>query len=96
MEEDYKNTFGLTAKQESFAQQVVAHEKTYVDAYKKAYACSGMSSDSIKVEASKLAKHGKVANRIATLRHRASVRNDLSLDKILMKLSNIAGDNNDW
>lgn len=92
MENDYKNTFGLTIKRESFAQYVVAHGKTMTEAYKKAYDCTGMSTNSIKVEASRLAKHPKVAERIAVLRHRASVRNDLSFDKLLAKLAGIAFD----
>ena len=75
-----RNSFGLTNQQEAFAQAVIT-TKTLSDAYRSAYDCSNMATESINVNASKEAKHTKVALRVAELRDRASRAADVSLDR---------------
>ena len=57
----------LTKKQERFAQNIV-DGMTQTAAYEDAYSAEGMSKNAIYVEASKLAKHPKVALRIQQLK----------------------------
>ena len=57
----------LTAKQEAFAQGI-ADGLGQADAYRMAYDAEGMKENSVYVNASKLMKNAKVAQRISELR----------------------------
>lgn len=57
----------LTAKQEQFAQNIIAG-MNQADAYRSAYSCKNMSDNAIYVNASKLANDAKVALRLKELR----------------------------
>ena len=85
----YRNSFGLTNQQEAFAQAVIV-EKTYSDAYRSAYDCSGMTDKTVHEEASKLNVHPKVSPRVQELRDRAEKRADVTLDRWFREQSRIA------
>lgn len=57
----------LTAKQEAFAQGI-ADGLGQADAYRMAYDAEGMKENSVYVNASKLMKNAKVAQRVSELR----------------------------
>jgi len=61
-----RDTDRLTAKQESFAQQVAAGS-ILSDAYRASYAAENMKDKTIWEEACKLAQHPKVAQRIKAI-----------------------------
>ena len=84
-----RNHWGLTKKQEAFAQAVLV-EDTLSDAYRAAYDCSGMTAKSVNEKASELAKHVKVTPRIAELRDRAEKATDVTLERIMREQARIA------
>lgn len=63
----------LTSKQEAFA-QAIADGNTQSDAYRKAYDADGMADTAIHVNASKLMKNTKVAQRVAELKAKLEVK----------------------
>lgn len=87
--EPYRNSFGLTKKQEAFAQAAIT-ENTLSDAYRKAYDCDGMSNKTIHEEASILADNPKVSPRIAELRDRAEKAADVTLERWMREQARIA------
>lgn len=58
----------LTAKQEAFCQAMATGGMTQADAYRSAYNAKGMKPETVQVKACILAKDGKVAERIASLK----------------------------
>ena len=58
----------LTAKQEAFCQAMATGRMTQADAYRSAYSAEGMKPKSVQERACVLAKHSKVAARIASLK----------------------------
>ncbi len=62
----------LTAKRERFA-RLIAQGKTQADAYREAYDAVGMQDATVWTEASKLARHPKVAIRVDELKMEAEV-----------------------
>lgn len=97
----FRNRYGLTVKQEEFAQQVLVLGN-YSGAYRAVYNAEGMTNESIHVAASRLSSHAKVSLRIQELRTQSQIRNDVTVDRIASELSMIAfGDirevfNDDW
>lgn len=84
-----QNSFGLTKKQEAFAQAVIV-ENTLSGAYRKAYDCAGMTAKSVNDTASKQAKHPEITQRIAELRDRAEKAADVALDRWMREQARIA------
>src|SRR6478736_4081569 len=60
------NQYGLTEKQEGYAQDV-AKGATLSDAYRKNYDCDNMSTASVYTAASKLLDHPSVSSRVRSL-----------------------------
>lgn len=58
----------LTAKQERFAQLVATGSLSQAEAYRRAYAATGMTAKSVQEAASRLARNSKVAARVEILR----------------------------
>lgn len=85
-----KNSFGLTPKQEKFAQNV-ANGKTLADAYRAAYPTSKKWADSaLHPAASKLMVNTKVKTRVEMLRAKAESAADVSREKLLREISRLA------
>lgn len=87
--EPYLNSFGLTKKQEIFAQAVIT-EDNQSNAYRKAYDCEGMTDKSVNEEASRVAGNLKVASRVAELRDRAEKASDVTLERWMREQARIA------
>jgi hypothetical protein len=60
--------YGLTSKQEKFAQLVAAGELSYSDCYRQAYDAEGMTDKQINEEASKLQNNPKITQRVEMIR----------------------------
>ncbi len=84
-----RNSFGLTKKQEAFAQAVIT-ENTLSDAYRSAYDCSGMTDKSVNELASRESKSVKIASRVAELRDRLEKAADVTLDRWMREQARIA------
>lgn len=85
-----KNSFGLTPKQEKFAQNV-ANGKTLADAYRSAYPTSKKWVDSaLHPAASKLMVNTKVRTRVDMLRAKAESAADISREKLLREIARLA------
>jgi hypothetical protein len=78
----------LTDKQEKFVQGLLAGLKT-VDAYRAAYDCSGMSSNSVWREASVMSRHSKIAQWLAAAREACMGAGTVSLEGHLQQLERI-------
>jgi len=87
--ESYKNCFGLTNKQEAFAQAVIT-EKTLSDAYRKAYDCTEMSDAVVNKEASILNSARKITVRVNELRDRVQKAADVTLERVMREQARIA------
>jgi len=79
----------LTLKQESFAQSVVKLG-CYSKAYKEAYDAENMSSDSVKVEASRLMAIDKINRRVEELRDWLYEENNISMSRVMAEMSGVA------
>ena len=75
----------LTDKQEKFAQGI-AKGLTQTDAYKEAYDCENMKSETITNSAYKLMQNGDIVARIEKLKERALKRYDLTVDDLIHEL----------
>lgn len=86
----------LTAKQEKFVQELIKG-KSQREAYKAAYNAKNMSENSIDVEASKLLKNPKVAQRFEELRSKVIKRTEekaiITAEEIIREIADIAKDN---
>jgi len=86
---------GLTAKQEKFVQELIKG-KSQREAYKAAYNAKNMSENSIDVEASKLLKNPKVAQRFEELRSKVIKRTEekaiITAEEIIKEIADIARD----
>ena len=76
---------GLTPKQEKFAQGV-ASGMTQADAYRAAYNCSRMKTETVQVAASNLMKDHKVSIRVEELRKPIVEAAQMTLEGHLEKL----------
>lgn len=85
----FRNAFGLTNKQEAFAQALIV-EDTLSDAYRSAYDCSGMTAKTVNERASVDSKHAKIAARVAELRDRVSKSTDVTLERWMREQARIA------
>ncbi len=85
----------LTAKQEKFVQELIKG-KSQREAYKAAYNAKNMSENSIDVEASKLLKNPKVAQRFEELRSKVIKRTEekaiITAEEIIREIADIAKD----
>lgn len=80
----------LTVQQETFACEV-AKGKSKSDAYRKAYPRSNRWQDrSVWNKASELAKNEAVASRIAELREKSSMRNEVTVERVLQERARLA------
>lgn len=77
-----KNEHGLTQQQEAFAQTLVKGG-TQSAAYRSAYRVARMTAKQVHEEASKLAAHPKVRQRMASLQAAAADRSILKLEDVL-------------
>lgn len=80
---------GLTLKMEMFCQQFMLHGNATL-AYRRAYDCKRMKSTSIEVEACKLKKVPKIAQRIVELVEEYIKRQDIDPEMIKTMLLNEA------
>lgn len=80
---------GLTLKQEMFCQQYMLHGNASL-AYRRAYVCKNMKLTSIEVEACKLKKVPKIAQRIVELVEDYIARQDIDPELIKTMLLNEA------
>jgi len=80
----------LTAQQEKFAQAIALEDMNQADAYRSAYNTSKMTSETLWVKASELAKNDKVAVRIAELRKQAMTPKVMSAQNRREKLTELA------
>ncbi len=94
---------GLTDKQEVFAEAIAYDpDLNASDAYRKAYKCGRMKSETINKNAAKLKDSNQIATRIKQLRAERSERTKIDADWVLkslvaahdMKISDILSD--DW
>jgi hypothetical protein len=72
----------VTYKQAAFA-KAVALGTPLADAYREAYTVVAMSSNAVRVEASRLAKNPDVALMVRALQEQASVRHQVTTDSLL-------------
>jgi phage terminase small subunit len=75
----------LTPKQEAFC---LAYLETgnASEAYRLSYAASGMSANSIGVEAAKLLDNPKIAHRLSVLQEPIMERHNVTVDSLLLEL----------
>lgn len=78
--------YGLTAKQEKFAQLIVAGDKNYSDCYREAYDADGMTDKQINEEASKLQTNPKITQRVEALRKPIIKKTGIVYDDIISGL----------
>lgn len=79
----------LTIKQENFCNYYIECGNAS-EAYRRAYSCGKMSDKTIWEVSSKLLKDNKVAARVKELQDEQKEQSDLTKDRILAELSNIA------
>jgi phage terminase small subunit len=80
-----KNEFGLTDKQEKFAQEYIRC-KNASQAYRNSYNAGTMSDNVIHVKACEVLKTGNVAVRINELRGEIKERHNISVDSLVKEL----------
>jgi len=79
----------LTPKQEkACVEYLKCHNKT--EAYRRAYNCANMKDNTIHRSAHTLFKNPKIRTRLAELSKTASLRNDITIDRILQEYKKIA------
>lgn len=79
----------LTLKQENFAMAYIETANAS-EAYRRAYDVSNMSPAAIEVEACRLLANPKVALRITILQAQHRKRHDVTIDRLVQELANIA------
>jgi phage terminase small subunit len=80
-----KNEFGLTEKQEKFAQEYIRC-KNASQAYRNSYNAETMSPAVINVKACEILKKGKIAVRVNELRGEIKERHNISVDSLIKEL----------
>jgi phage terminase small subunit len=80
-----KNEFGLTEKQEKFAQEYIRC-KNASQAYRNSYNAGTMSDNVINVKACEVLKNGNVAVRVNELRGEIKERHNISVDSLIKEL----------
>lgn len=80
---------GLSIKQENFCNYYIECGNAS-EAYRRAYSCSKMKEKQIWEESSKLLNNPKVSQRIKELQEEQKKKSDITKEKILEELSNIA------
>lgn len=83
-----KNEFGLTPKQEAFAQAFV-DLGVASQAYRSAYDAEGMNDNTVKKEACLLLQNEDVAKRVAELRNEAKEALQITREMIASKMFDI-------
>jgi len=78
----------LTLKQERFVNALLETGNQY-EAYCRAYECENMSRSAIDVEASKLVRHPKIAQRLDRFRESRSVEAILTLEAHMSELQSL-------
>jgi hypothetical protein len=78
----------LTLKQETFINALLETGNQY-EAYCRAYECGNMSRGAIDVEASKLARHPKIALRLGQFRESKAAEAILTLEAHMMELQSL-------
>lgn len=79
------NEFGLTGKQEKFAQAFVETGDAS-EAFRRAYDASNMNANSVNRKAHEAKNHVKISARIDQLRSKVAKRHDITVDTLLAKL----------
>lgn len=79
----------LTIKQEKFCNYYVETGNAS-EAYRRAYSCGKMTDKQVWEEASKLLNSPKVAQRVKELQNELKLSSDISKERLLSELNNIA------
>lgn len=79
------NEWGLTAKQEAFAQELACGSRPK-DAYRTTYNAGSMKSTTISSRSSELNRHPKIKARVAMLLGKAVDKGDLKVERVLAEL----------
>lgn len=79
----------LTIKQENFCNYYVECGNAS-EAYRRAFSCDGMKAETVNRKAVELMNHGKITARVKELQDEQKEQSDLTKDRILAELSNIA------
>lgn len=82
------NEFGLTGKQEKFAQAFVETGDAS-EAYRQAYDTSKMNPASVNRKAHDCKLHVKISARVAQLRTKHTKRHNITVDTLLEKLNTV-------
>lgn len=82
------NEFGLTGKQEKFAQAFVETGDAS-EAFRRAYDASNMNANSVNRKAHEAKNHVKISARIDQLRSKVAKRHDITVDTLLDKLNKV-------
>lgn len=82
------NEFGLTGKQEKFAQAFVETGDAS-EAYRQAYDTSNMSATTVNRKAHECKEHGKISARVEQLRAKHAKRHNVTVDSLVAELEEI-------
>lgn len=82
------NEFGLTGKQEKFAQAFVETGDAS-EAYRRAYDTSNMNAASVNRKAHDCKEHVKIAARVDQLRNKVAKRHNVTVDSLVAELEEI-------
>ncbi len=82
------NEFGLTGKQEKFAQAFVETGDAS-EAFRRAYDASNMNANSVNRKAHEAKNHVKISARVDQLRSKVAKRHDITVDTLLEKLNTV-------
>lgn len=82
------NEFGLTGKQEKFAQAFVETGDAS-EAFRRAYDASNMNANSVNRKAHEAKNHVKISARIDQLRAKVAKRHNVTVDSLVAELEQI-------
>jgi len=82
------NMTKLTPKQENFCNYYIETGNAS-EAYRRAYSCGNMASDTINRKAAELFNNGKITARVSQLQADLQERSDISKDEAVKELTNI-------
>ncbi len=82
------NEFGLTGKQEKFAQAFVETGDAS-EAFRRAYDASNMNANSVNRKAHEAKNHVKISARIDQLRSKVAKRHNVTVDSLVAELEEI-------
>lgn len=88
MAREATNKFGLTVKQEAFAQAFVETGDAS-EAFRRAYDTSNMNPNSINRKAHDAKNHVKIAARVEQLQSKHAKRHDVTVDSLVAELEQI-------